>query len=92
MEDPNGGGGGFYQWRTHTMPASSNLFSNLTISYGDLNLNCLATLILCEIIFGWFEMVKNCHFYNIRGFNCDLLGLSFLKMSTNSQKFKIQSC
>ena len=59
-----------------------------TLCYLDFS----ATLILREINFGWFQMVKNCHFNHFGCFEFWFLSNFTLENVKNSQKFKIQSC
>ena len=53
--------------------------------------NFLATLILREINFGWFQKVKNCHFNNFKDFEFWLLEISHLKISKTSILSKISA-
>ena len=52
----------------------------------------LATLILGEINFVWYQRVKYCRFYNFGGFEFWVYGNFTLENVRSCQKFKIQSC
>ena len=84
-----------YQSQSHKKYSTDlgNLIGNFDCEYSKVwkFSNFLATLILCEINFSWFQRLKNCCFNNLAGFEFWVFGYFTLENVKCSQKFEIQS-